>query len=554
MIGSSDEFEPGKRLGDFQIERRIGRGGMGSVYLAEDTRLRRAVAVKVILPELAERADFRRRFEEEARGAAAIEHPNLVPVYSAGLLDGRLYLAMRFIEGQNLGEALEAHGPLSEHQATVILSQIASALDAAHAAGLVHRDVSPANILLEGELGEHVVYLTDFGLVRGLDATETRLTRTAEVIANLDYSAPEQIQDGRIDARTDVYSLGCVLYRMRSGERPFPGTDTQKMWKIAHEPLPPLPVGGDLLDPVIARATAKDPAHRYLSAGDLARAVASPQDAVTRRLRERSVASGAAAEGYYEGAEPKTEPLRAAEASTAVRPAQPRKRSRGPMIAMAAAAVALTAGVAVVVVLIAGSGGEASPAVVRETVTTTTEAVAPPVSSAGQSEASQSHVPDSSPHEVPASPSSSPGLEEFAGGAYAGLAPTGWERELIDEPVSDYYENLWREPYDPDNTFIRIDGGNPQSLESPVAASEPLVEEVRRDPEYREISYGPDYKDGREAARWVYELDGDKRADYFFVACGQGLASLGSTSPQRYPELAQMFRDVAFATQIYCGE
>jgi hypothetical protein len=116
--------------------------------------------------------------------------------------------------------------------------------------------------------------------------------------------------------------------------------------------------------------------------------------------------------------------------------------------------------------------------------------------------------------------------------------------------VTNYYENLWREAGDPENTFIRIDGGNLVSVGSPSAASEGLVEEVRQDPEYREISYAPDYKNGREAARWVYELDGDKRADFFFVECGRGLASVGSTTPSRYPELAATFREVAFSTEL----
>src|SRR6185436_18630656 len=262
---------------------------MGSVYLAEDTRLRRKVALKVILPELADQPDFRRRFEAEARGAAAIEHPNLVPVHAAGLLDGHLFLAMRFVAGQNLNQALDQHGPLAHNTASAILSKVASALDAAHAAGLVHRDVTPANILLESELGAEGVFLTDFGLVRGLDTGETQLTRTDQVIANLDYAAPEQIKGGRVDARTDVYALGCVLYRMRSGERPFPGTDTQKMWKIVNDPVPPIGPEDDPLDSVIARATAKDPERRYPSAGDLARAAAEPGEALTAQLPERSV-------------------------------------------------------------------------------------------------------------------------------------------------------------------------------------------------------------------------------------------------------------------------
>jgi hypothetical protein len=546
-----DQIKPGQRLGDFEILEEIGRGGMGSVYLAEDMRLRRKVALKVILPELADQPNFRRRFEAEARGAAAIEHPNLVPVHAAGLLDGHLFLAMRFIAGQNLNQALDQCGPLAHDTASAILSKVAGALDAAHAAGLVHRDVTPANILLEGELGAEGVFLTDFGLVRGLDTGETQLTRTDQVIANLDYAAPEQIKGGRVDARTDVYALGCVLYRMCSGERPFPGTDTQKMWKIVNDLVPPIGREGDPLDAVIARATAKDPERRYPSAGDLARAVVEPGEALTARLPERSVATGPAAAGYFEASEggaAATQGLGTArESQTAVLvDSAPARTGRRRLLAIGAGALAVLAGVAAAAALIAGGGYPAAQTVVREKTVTTSELapattseteVAPETTTASEAQAEASAVPE---------------LESFDGHAYSGLTPVGWEHELIDKPVSNYYENLWREPEDPESTFIRIDGGNPATSESPLAASEPLVEEVSQDPEYREISYGPDYKEGREAARWVYELDGDKRADYFFVTCGQGIASVGSTSPERYPELAAMFREVAFVALVGC--
>ncbi len=553
MAVGQDQFKPGQRLGDFEILEEIGRGGMGSVYLAEDMRLRRKVALKVILPELADQPDFRRRFEAEARGAAAIEHPNLVPVYAAGLLDGHLFLAMRFIAGQNLNQALDQRGPLAHDAASAILSKVAGALDAAHVAGLVHRDVTPANILLEGELGTEGVFLTDFGLVRGLDTGETQLTRTDQVIANLDYAAPEQIKGGRVDARTDVYALGCVLYRMRSGERPFPGTDTQKMWKIVNDPVPAIGREGDLLDAVIARATAKDPERRYPSAGDLARAAAEPGEALTARMPERSVATGPAAAGYFEASEgggaATTQGLGTArESQTAVLVGSaPARTGRRRVLVIGAGALAALAGVAVAAAMITGGGSNpAAQTVVREKTVTTSE---PAPATTSETEAAPENTTAS---EAQAEASAAPGLESFDGRAYSGLAPVGWERELIDKPVSNYYENLWREPEDPESTFIRIDGGNPATSESPLAASEPLVEEVRQDPEYREISYGPDYKEGREAARWVYELDGDKRADYFFVTCGQGIASVGSTSPERYPELAAMFREVAFSTLVPC--
>jgi hypothetical protein len=526
---------------------------MGSVYLAEDTRLRRKVALKVILPELADQPDFRRRFEAEARGAAAIEHPNLVPVYAAGLLDGHLFLAMRFVAGQNLNQALDRRGPLTHDAASAILGKVAGALDAAHAAGLVHRDVTPANILLEGELGAAGVFLTDFGLVRGLDTGETQLTRTDQVIANLDYAAPEQIKGGRVDARTDVYALGCVLYRMLSGERPFPGTDTQKMWKIVNDPVPPIGREGDPLDAVIARATAKDPERRYPSAGDLARAAIEPGEALTARLPERSVATGPAAAGYFEASDgegvaaPPQNLGAGRESRTAVLPGPaPARAGRRRALAIGAGAFAALAGVAVAVAMIATGGSDpAAQTVVREKTVTTSE---PVPAATGETEAG----PENTPAGEPEAEASAAILERFDGRAYSGLAPVGWEHGLIDKPVSNYYENVWREPEDPEGTFIRIDGGSPATSESPLAASEPLVEEVRQDPEYREISYGPDYKAGREAARWVYELDGDKRADYFFVTCGQGIASVGSTSPERYPELAAMFREVAFSTLVAC--
>ena len=381
MSVGQDQFKPGQRLGGFEILEGIGRGGMGSVYLAEDTRLRRKVALKVILPELADQPDFRRRFEAEARAAAAIEHPNLVPVYAAGLLDGHLFLAMRFVAGQNLNQALDRHGPLAHDTASAILGKIAGALDAAHAAGLVHRDVTPANILLEGELGAEGVFLTDFGLVRGLDTGETQLTRTNQVIANLDYAAPEQIRGGRVDARTDVYALGCVLYRMRSGERPFPGTDTQKMWKIVNDLVPPIGRESDPLDAVIARATAKDPERRYPSAGDLARAATEPGEALTARLPERSVATGPAAAGYFEASDgdgdaAPTQNLGAGrESRTAVLPSPaPTRAGRRRALAIGAGALAALAGVAIAATMIANGGSDpAAQTVVREKTVTTSE-------------------------------------------------------------------------------------------------------------------------------------------------------------------------------------
>jgi serine/threonine-protein kinase len=301
--GKEGRLGIGDALGDLRILDRLGEGGMGIVYLARDERLDRRVAVKVIVPQLAKDPDFRERFITEARSAAAIDHPNAVPIYSAGVADDALYIAMRYIAGTDLRTVLEGAGPIAASTAIGIVAEIAAALDAAHAAGMVHRDVKPANILLEGEPGEAKSYLTDFGLTKGRGEPEAQLTGTGQWVGTIDYVAPEQIQGGRVDARTDVYALGCVLYEALSGSVPFAGNDMQKMWGHVNEPFPKLEQdrSGELAA-VIARATAKDPDDRFPSAGDLARAATAALTGETVDAPERSVATGSAASGLTETA------------------------------------------------------------------------------------------------------------------------------------------------------------------------------------------------------------------------------------------------------------
>ena len=204
----------------YRPEELVGQGGMGVVYRARDLRLKRVVALKLMAPELAADERFRERFAREAELAMSIEHPNVVPIHDAGELDGRLYLVMRFVEGTDLRELLRAEGALDPPRALAIVAQVAHALDAAHAKGLVHRDVKPSNVLLDAD--EHV-YLADFGLTRPFGdgaggATDGRSLGTPA------YLAPEQIEGGEIDGRTDVYSLGCLLYECLTGAPPFAGS------------------------------------------------------------------------------------------------------------------------------------------------------------------------------------------------------------------------------------------------------------------------------------------------------------------------------------------
>jgi ketosteroid isomerase-like protein len=281
----------GAHIAGCRIESVAGRGGMGIVYRATQLSLARPVALKLIAPEHAADAGFRERFERESRMAAAIDHPNIIPVYAAGEEDGRLYLAMRWVEGTDLHRLLREHGRLEPVRAARIIDQVGGALDAAHAAGLVHRDVKPANVLLSGE---HA-YLADFGLTRLAGSNDT-MTTAGHFLGTVDYMAPEQFRNGEVDARTDVYALGCVLFAAITGAPPFP-RDTVPQTILAHmHDEPPKAAGVPKeFQRVLARALAKAPEDRYPSAGDLGRAALAAAEGRSVTEAERSVARGAAA-------------------------------------------------------------------------------------------------------------------------------------------------------------------------------------------------------------------------------------------------------------------
>lgn len=268
-------LEHGSVFAGYWIDRLLDRGGMGVVYKAMDVDLDRAVALKLIAPEWMEDDNATARFRTEARLAASLEHPNIVPVHRGGEEQGVLYLAMRFVPGTNLRRMID-RSPLPLETTGAILTQIASALDAAHARGLVHRDVKPANILISDETAQTHAYLTDFGLTKRPGSTGG-LTGTGLWVGTADYVAPEQIQGHTIDGRADIYSLGCVLYEMLTGEVAYPKDgDIAKLWAHISSPPPqPSATRTDLVpafDDVVAKATAKDPADRYATAGEMATA------------------------------------------------------------------------------------------------------------------------------------------------------------------------------------------------------------------------------------------------------------------------------------------
>jgi YVTN family beta-propeller protein len=270
LAASPTEVEPGAEFLGYRIEERIGQGGMGVVYRAYDLRLRRTVALKLVTPELAVDERFRERFVRETELAMALEHPNVVPIHDAGEVVGRLYLAMRLVSGTDLRKLLRAEGALEPSRALAICRQVANALDAAHAAALVHRDVKPSNVLLDDS--EHV-YLADFGLTRRLEERGPPAGE-ARSIGTPAYLAPEQIEDRSVDGRADVYSLGCILFECLTGRPPFRhGSRLEVAWAhLEEEPPQTSEHNSELpqaIDAVVRKALAKQPADRYQTCASL---------------------------------------------------------------------------------------------------------------------------------------------------------------------------------------------------------------------------------------------------------------------------------------------
>ena len=259
-----------EKFGRYQLLSLIGQGGMGKVFKAHDTLIGRDVAVKVLSAELGAEPGYRERFRREAHTAARLTEPHIIPIYDTGEIDGQLYLVMPVIDGIDVHGLLQRDGPMPPTRAVHVIEQLADALQAAHAVGLVHRDVKPSNALVTGN--DHV-YLIDFGLAH--DTAATRLTRTGHIMGSWAYMAPERFEAGTADASGDIYALACVLYECLTGAKPYPGDSLQQQFTGHYSLDPPRP--SDLsptipagLDAVIARGMAKDPRQRYASGPELA--------------------------------------------------------------------------------------------------------------------------------------------------------------------------------------------------------------------------------------------------------------------------------------------
>jgi serine/threonine protein kinase len=271
--GPPSGLPAGHRVAGYRLERLVGLGGMAAVYQARDERLGRLVALKVLAGD----ESLRSRFVREARAVAAVDHPHIIPVYAAGEADGMQYIAMRFVAGGTLAGILADSGALPTRRAVAFISSVASALDAAHAEGLVHRDVKPGNILVDARRGEpEHAYLTDFGIARAMMSAGT-LTLAGQFLGTPDYAAPEQINGQPVDGRADQYALACVAYEVLSGAVPF---RRDSAWSVlyAHLNEPPRPIAArcglpPAVDEVLARALAKSPGERYDACADFADAL-----------------------------------------------------------------------------------------------------------------------------------------------------------------------------------------------------------------------------------------------------------------------------------------
>ncbi|RUP05630.1 MAG: serine/threonine protein kinase [Mycobacterium sp.] len=291
MGDTSEGSRVGTQFGPYRLRRLVGRGGMGDVYEAEDTVRERVVALKLMSQSLSQDPVFRTRMQREARTAGRLQEPHVVPIHDYGEIDGQLYVDMRLIDGKDLAAILKRYGPLTPPRAVAIIRQIGAALDAAHAAGVTHRDVKPENILVSAD---DFAYLVDFGIASA--GSDEKLTQMGSTVGTLYYMAPERFGEGEVTYRADIYALACVLYECLAGSPPYRGDQLSVMGSHLNKPVPRPSVARPgipaAFDQVIARGMAKDPADRYPTCGDLSAAayaaLASPDQDRAADILERS--------------------------------------------------------------------------------------------------------------------------------------------------------------------------------------------------------------------------------------------------------------------------
>ncbi|MFM9139918.1 MAG: protein kinase domain-containing protein, partial [Solirubrobacterales bacterium] len=444
--------QAGDVLGGCRLEREAASGGMGVVWEATQIALGRRVAVKVIAPALAGDPEFRERFVREARLTASVHHPNIVDVYDAGEQDGVLYIVMRFVDGVDLRTVLREQAPLESQRAVRICEQVAGALDAAHRAGLIHRDVTPSNVLLSAGGTDEQAALTDFGLVKHLD-TEGH-TKTGAWFGTLAYVAPEALRDEPVTGAADTYSLGCVLYRMLTGEVPFSrGSDAAVIAAHLSDDPPKASLKAPVspaMDAAIEQALAKDPGARQGSAGELAR---QAREALSGRAAVPAAAPGTDPTPPA-GEKTRVAPVPAADAPTRSQSPGAGRRS-GRLGTVLVAGLAALMGAVGAIAIDRAAGGQAS-----ERKTQAIPRTPAPVDLVGYSNA-----------------------------GYRAAVPRGWRLVEDAVPKGTYTDSEWRAPA-PARASLKI-AYRPDTGASPEEVAGNLRTERAGDPSYAEIAGGP---------------------------------------------------------------
>ena len=515
----------GDILGGCRLDRLAARGGMGVVYEATQLTLGRRVAVKVISPQLAHDEEFRERFTREARVAASVHHPNIVDVYDYGEQDEVLYLVMRYVDGTDLRTLMRGGVRLEPARAVAITGQVAAALDAAHGAGLIHRDVTPSNILLSGDGAREQAALTDFGLVKHLDTAGA--TRTGGWLGTLAFVAPEALRDDAVDGRADVYALGCVLYRMLTGTAPFNReSDAATITAHLHDPPPrPSQAGGvpPALDDVIARALAKDPDAPL------------PDGGRARRRRPRALAAPSGVLGTVAPAPvavPAGEDAATAVAGEHTRMMPPRPPAEARPTRRASRRAAAVRGRSRRRARRAGAARgrrhrrRRRPGAARR----------PRAGSAQRGPVPRTPAP------VALKPYSTPG--------YRAQVPRGWKLLADDVDRGDFSESRWRAPA-PYHALLVITYRR-GSRASPQGIAEAARGRVAAQRTYSELAFGAIDLNGDDAWRWAYGVGGQARLSWYMNPCGTSVAVYGATKPSELLRWSPTLRAVTASVQPTC--
>jgi serine/threonine protein kinase len=489
-------------VGGCRLEDVLGRGGMGTVYRAWQLALDREVAVKVV-PLLGGDESHVSRFRREAQMAAGLEHPHTIPIYAAGEENELLYIVMRLVHGPGLRTLIQREGALPPARAVTLIEQVAGALDAAHRAGLVHRDVKPANVLVEARGGADHAYLSDFGLVRSV-AGSTSLTVTGQWLGTLDYIAPEQLEGEHVDHRADIYALACVLYTLLTAELPFPrDSATSTAWAQVNAPRPsldetalPAPVARGLTQ-VLARGMAKHPGDRYPTAGELAHAARAVLENSPAQSRQPTLVYSRP--GHIDSTPTAVRPL--ATSSSSTHGGSGRRRLRTGTLAAIALGGAAGA-IAAALVLTGGSHGGAN-----------------------------------------ARPPSRPALSQYSGTVYSAEYPLGWHVVEAERAIATFFRTEFASP---DGQRLIIIDRSPGEGLTPRAKALAVESATARTPGYRQVAFFSTTLRGRPVLVWEFMLTGQPggaRVDIFEHLNGSGYAVLGEA--QALEDVLSITRQVA---------